>query len=84
MSMGSNAATKAYRIVNNVYSILAIELITAAQAIAFRKPSKTSPYLDEMVNTFRGVVPFIEEDRVLHDDIKNAEKFIREFKLDEG
>jgi histidine ammonia-lyase len=50
--------------------------------MAFRKPSKTSPYLEEMVNTFRSVVPFIEEDRVLHDDMKNAEKFIREFRLE--
>lgn len=78
VSMGANAATKAYRVVNNVYSILAIELITAAQAIAFRSPLKTSPPLEEFVNTFRQQVPFIEEDRVLHDDIKNAEKFIRE------
>jgi histidine ammonia-lyase len=81
VSMGSNAATKAYRVVNNVYSVLAIELLTAAQAIAFRKPTKTSPYLEKMVNTFRQTVPFIEEDRVLHDDMKKAEKFIREFEL---
>ncbi|MFN8336185.1 MAG: histidine ammonia-lyase [Cyclobacteriaceae bacterium] len=81
VSMGSNAATKAYRVVNNVYSILAIELLTATQAMAFRKPLKTSPALEKLVNTFREHVPFIEEDRVLHDDIKKAEKFIREFAL---
>lgn len=81
VSMGANAATKAYRVVNNVYSILAIELLTAAQAIAFRKPLKTSPALDAFVNTFRKSVSFIEEDRVLHDDIKKAEVFIREFAL---
>lgn len=78
VSMGANAATKAYRIVNNVYSILAIELITAAQAIHFRKPLKTSPYLEKMVNTFRQTVPFVEEDRVLHDDMQQAEKFVKE------
>lgn len=82
VSMGANAATKANRIVNNVYSILAIELITAAQALSFRRPSKTSPYLEKMVNTFRHVVPFIEEDRVLHTDIKKAEKFLREFTVE--
>lgn len=82
VSMGANAATKVYRIVTNVYSILAIELITAAQAIAFRKPLKTSPVLDTFVNTFREHVSFIEEDRVLHNDMKNAEKFIREFALE--
>lgn len=82
VSMGANAATKAYRVVSNVYSILAIELFTAAQAIAFRKPLKTSPVLETFVNTFRQHVPFVEEDRVLHDDIKKAEKFIREFALE--
>jgi histidine ammonia-lyase len=78
VSMGANAATKAYRIVNNVYSILAIELIMAAQAIHFHKPLKTSPYLEKMVNTFRQTVPFVEEDRVLHDDMQQAEKFVKE------
>lgn len=81
VSMGANAATKAYRVVNNVYSILAIELLTATQAMAFRKPLKTSPALETLTDTFREHVPFIEEDRVLHDDIKKAEKFIREFAL---
>ena len=82
VSMGSNAATKAYRIVNNLYSILAIELLTAAQAINFRKPLKTSPYLESMVNTFRQTVPFVEEDRILHNDMQKAEKFLREFALE--
>ncbi|MBL0742897.1 histidine ammonia-lyase [Chryseolinea sp. Jin1] len=77
VSMGANAATKAYRIVNNLYSILAIELLTAAQALMFRRPLKTSPYLEDFVDTFRKTVPFIEEDRVLHDDIKKAEEFLK-------
>jgi histidine ammonia-lyase len=81
VSMGANAALKAYRIVNNVYSILAIELITAAQALRFRRPQKTSPYLEQMADTFRQIVPFIEDDRILHNDIKNAEKFLKEFDL---
>ncbi len=81
VSMGANAATKAYRIVNNLYSILAIELITAAQALTFRRPLKTSIYLEKLVHTFRDVVPFIEDDRVLHTDIKNAEKFLKELEL---
>jgi histidine ammonia-lyase len=79
VSMGSNAATKAYRIVNNLYSILAIELITAAQALMFRRPLKTSPLLEEFVHTFREHVPFIEDDRVLHHDIAKAELFLKKF-----
>ncbi|HET9486487.1 MAG TPA: aromatic amino acid lyase, partial [Chryseosolibacter sp.] len=81
VSMGANAAKKAYRIVNNVYSILAIELITAAQALTFRRPLQTSPYLEDVVNTFRRTVPFIEDDRVLHDDITKAERFLKALEL---
>jgi histidine ammonia-lyase len=77
VSMGANAATKAYRIVNNLYSILAIELITAAQAITFRRPLKTSPFLEGFMDTFRAVVPFIEDDRMLYQDIQNAEQFLK-------
>lgn len=81
VSMGANAATKALRVVNNLYSILAIELLTAAQALTFRRPLKTSPYLEHFVDTFRKTVPFIEEDRVLHDDIKKAEEFLKHWSL---
>jgi histidine ammonia-lyase len=79
VSMGANAATKAYRIVNNLYSILGIELITAAQALTFRRPLKSSPYLESFVHTFRQTVPFIEDDRVLHEDIKKTEVFLKNF-----
>jgi histidine ammonia-lyase len=81
VSMGSNAATKAYRIVQNTYSVLAIELMTAAQALEFRRPRRTSPFLEDLVHTFRKNVPFIEEDRVLHEDIKKAESFIKTLRL---
>lgn len=82
VSMGANAATKAWRVVNNAYSILAIELITAAQALTFRRPLRTSPELEKLVHTFRQSVPFIEDDRILHHDIRKAELFLRELELD--
>lgn len=82
VSMGANAAIKAYRVVNNLYSILAIELITATQALHFRKPLKTSETLQKFVDTFRTVVPFIETDRLLHDDMVKAEVFLKEIKLE--
>jgi len=77
VSMGANAATKAHRIIHNLYSILAIELMTAAQALTFRRPLRTSPYLEAFVDNFRQYVPFIEDDRVLHQDIKKAEEFLK-------
>jgi histidine ammonia-lyase len=82
VSMGANAATKVFRIVNNVYSILAIELITAAQALHFRRPLKTSALLEDLVNNFRKQIPFIETDRLLHDDLLKAEQFLKEIQLE--
>jgi len=81
VSMGANAATKAFRVVNNVYSILAIELITASQALHFRRPLKTSLRLEDFVNTFRDIVPFIDTDRLLHDDMVKAERFLKEVRI---
>lgn len=81
VSMGANAATKTYKVVNNLYSILAIELITASQALEFRRPAKTSPLLENLVTEFRNHVKFIEEDRVLHHDINAAEKFVKTIKI---
>ena len=81
VSMGANAATKTYKIVKNVYSILAIELLTASQALEFRRPLRTSPELELFVENFRIHIPVIENDRVLHDDIAAAEEFVKNRKL---
>jgi histidine ammonia-lyase len=81
VSMGANAALKAYRVVDNVYSILAIELLTASQALHFRRPLATSPQLEKFVDTFRAIVPFMETDRLLHSDIEKAELFLKKIDL---
>ena len=83
VSMGANAATKSYKVVNNLYSILAIELITAAQALHFRRPMKTSARLEKLVHTFRKQVAFLEADRLLHNDIMKAEIFLKELNINE-
>jgi len=80
--MGANAATKAYRIVNNTYAILAIELLTASQALEFRKPLRTSAYLEQIVSNLRTHIPFIETDRLLHNDMRKAEWFLKEYKFE--
>ncbi len=79
VSMGANAATKAHKVINNVYEILAIELITASQAIEFRRPLKTSKVLEALVSNFRKVVPFIKQDRILHTDMENATQFLKSY-----
>lgn len=75
VSMGANAALKAFRVVKNAYGILAIELITATQGLQFRRPLKSSPQLEAFADTFRSKVPFMEQDRLLHDDLVRAEAF---------
>ena len=77
VSMGANAATKCLRVVNNVERVLAIELLSAAQALDFRRPMKTSPVLEKLYASFREVVSFNEEDRILHDDMMKAVEFVR-------
>ena len=81
VSMGANAAVKVYKVVNNLYRILAIELITASQALEFRRPLKTSPHLESFMSNFREKVPFIEDDRVLYEDIAQAVQFLRTVRL---
>ncbi len=77
VSMGANAATKCYRVVNNVERILAIELMNAAQALEFRRPLKTSPVLEEFVKEYRKYVNFIEQDEVMYIHINNSIEFLR-------
>jgi histidine ammonia-lyase len=81
VSMGANAATKGNKVLTNIYTVLAIELITAAQALDLRKPLKSSPDLEEFINNFREIVPFIEYDRVLHNDIISATEFLKDYKF---
>jgi histidine ammonia-lyase len=81
VSMGANAATKLYKLVNNVYSILAIELFTASQALEFRRPLKTSESLEILVSNFRKEIPFIEQDRVLYTDMHKAEAFLKNIEI---
>jgi histidine ammonia-lyase len=81
VSMGANAATKCYRVMQNVEKVLAIELFSAAQALEFRRPMKTSPVLEALMSAFRKVVSFNEADRVLHTDMIEAITFIRNYKL---
>ena len=82
VSMGANAATKCYRIVENLKSILAIELFNASQALYFREPLKSSPFLMTFVNEFRQEVPIVHQDRFLHEDITNAINFLASMNID--
>jgi histidine ammonia-lyase len=79
VSMGANAATKLYRIVENVQKVLGIELLNASQAIEFRRPLKSSPQLEKTLTAYRSVVPFVEEDKYLKPQIEKSITFIKNF-----
>jgi len=83
VSMGANAATKLYRVVNNLERILAIELFNATQALEFRRPRKSSPLLEELVEEYRKKIPFIKNDQVMYRYINQTIEFIREADLDQ-
>ena len=78
VSMGSNAATKLWRVVGNTERVLAIELFNAAQAIEFRRPAHTSPALEQMLARYRKRVPFIDNDQVMYPHIAASVEFLRE------
>lgn len=78
VSMGANAATKLHKLIKNVQRVLAIELLTAMQAIEFRRPDKSSPALEKLCTAFRKEVTFMDKDRLLHDDMIKAEDFLNQ------
>ncbi|MBC7449372.1 MAG: histidine ammonia-lyase [Hymenobacteraceae bacterium] len=84
VSMGANAATKAWQVGENVARVLGIELLTAAQAVELRQQAggaPIAPRLQEIVTAFRATVPFLAEDRVLYPDMEAATRFVLTHKL---
>ncbi len=77
VSMGANAATKAYKVVENLERILAIELFTAMQALDFREGAKSSSTIEKLREKYRAVVPFIKQDTYMHQYIDASIKFIQ-------
>ncbi len=77
VSMGSNAATKLYRVVLNTERVLAIELFNSAQALEFRRPLHSSPIIEQLFADYRKVVPFIGDDEVMYPHIESSVQFLR-------
>ncbi len=76
VSMGANSATKLVRVIDNVEEILGIELLNAVQAIEFRRPEKTSPVLERIIEEYRTHVPFVDNDRYMHPLIAESVEFL--------
>jgi histidine ammonia-lyase len=79
VSMGANGATRLLRVAENLEKILAIELFTAAQALQFRRPLHSSPYIETLISEYRKSVQFITNDKVMYDDIARSIDFVRSY-----
>jgi histidine ammonia-lyase len=77
VSMGANAATKCYQVLENTERIISIELFNAFQALDFRKPLKSSPSVEKIKKNFRSIVPFIDEDKIMYQEMEAALQFLK-------
>ena len=77
VSMGWHSARKLRKVVDNLRSILAIELVTAARAIELRAPLRPSPETGAVIRSLRGTVPGPGPDRFLAPELATAEEFLR-------
>lgn len=81
VSMGSNAATKLLRVVDNTRRVLAIELMNAAQALEFRRPLRSSDAVEKLFEDYRKQVPFVDNDQVMYPHIAASVKFLDEYEI---
>jgi histidine ammonia-lyase len=79
VSMGSISGRKINRVLDNLEYILAIELLSACQAIEFRRPHKSSALLEYAHDYVREFVGFASEDRIFADDINRVAGLIKDF-----
>jgi histidine ammonia-lyase len=77
VSMGANAAVKCAKVVENVFTILGIELLNGMQALDFRKPLKSSPIIEKMRTSFRQEIAFVQDDVIMYPEIAKSVSFIK-------
>jgi histidine ammonia-lyase len=77
VSMGVGAALKARDAVRFLETILALELMCAAQAIEFHRPLKAGRGVERAHDTIRQVLPPLDQDRFMQPDIAAVEQLVR-------
>jgi histidine ammonia-lyase len=77
VSMGANAATKLYRVIENCYAIQGIELLHACQGLEFRRPQQSAPELEAIFTAYRKSVPFVTEDSYMHPLMQASTHFVK-------
>jgi histidine ammonia-lyase len=82
VSMGTTAARKARRVVENLETVLGIEAMCAAQALEFLKPLRPGRGVERGYRLVRERIAPLERDRVLAADIAAAAALVRSGALD--
>ena len=82
VSMGTTSARTAAMIVDNLYSVLGDELLTACQAIDIRRALGThgqglTPLHEAILQHVRKTIPTYDKDREIRPDIREAERLVR-------
>ena len=80
VSMGANSALKLFKVINNVNTLMSIELMNSAQAIEL-KGVKSSKIILDLIQAYRKHVPFVKEDVVLSPFILKGKEFIANYFL---
>jgi histidine ammonia-lyase len=81
VSMGTNAALIAKKVIDNSYQVLAIEMISILQAIDYLEiKERLSSYSLSKYLDLRQIVPKFTEDSIKYKDIQNIEQYIMENK----
>ena len=77
VSMGTNAALMAMKVIDNSFEILAIELISLLQAIDYLEyADKLSPSTFGAYETLRKIVPVFRDDSPKYNEIRRVRKHI--------
>ncbi len=81
VSMGANGATRLLRVADNLERIIAIELFTAVQAIEFRRPLRSSDFIEDVIKSYRKTISFIQDDKVMFGEIAKSIDFVRDYEI---
>ena len=81
VSMGATGARKFIQVLDNVETILAIELMAAVEACQQRHPLKPAKPLIKAIERVRELVAPLHEDRVISGDIQKIKELINSKKL---
>ena len=77
VSMGANAATKLYRVVDNIWRILGIEMMTSCQAMDYRDTGKMSKETYSFYKAYRKDIPFLGSDTYMSPWLRKSEEWLK-------